>query len=48
MGLCGSSERPKFEPFDTSSINLDKDCRIAMGKPTEELDLEKLGALYEF
>jgi hypothetical protein len=46
MGLCGSKRAN--EPIDLSAISLDKACRIAMGKPTEELDLEKLGPLYEF
>lgn len=30
-------------------INIDKEnCRLSTGNPTDELDLEKTGALYEF
>lgn len=46
--VCGGPGRPKA-PLDLKSINVDpENCRLAHGNPVDELDMQKIGALYEF
>jgi hypothetical protein len=46
--VCGTGGRPK-ESLNLLEINVDPtNCRLALGNPVNELDMQKIGALYEF